>query len=69
MTNNTIVGEVEFFKIVNSFLELPAETRYPKNSTLDISNCYGVFCGTDFTYLYSEELRNLFEDNLLEQYQ
>ena len=57
LTNNRIIGEVEFFFIENPFLKIePKEDRYPKDKPLSLSGCKGVFIGSDYSYTSSPEL-------------
>jgi hypothetical protein len=66
MTNQLIIGEVEFYIIKNPFLHLPIENRYPQGQTLSIGGVTGEFMGTDFNYLYSEEMRKIISDNCMD---
>ncbi|CDW71540.1 UNKNOWN [Stylonychia lemnae] len=66
LTNQQIIGEVEFYQFKNPYLDLPAENRYPVGQTLSLEGVKGEFIGTDFNYLYSEELRNLITADCLE---
>jgi hypothetical protein len=63
-----IIGEVEFYIFKNPYLELPAENRYPAESTLSLEGVKGEFMGTDFNYLYSEEMRKILDENCMETY-
>ena len=66
LTNNRIVGEVEFFFIENPYLKIePKEDRYPKNRPLSLSGCKGVFIGSDYSYCNSPNLVQTIKDNCL----
>jgi hypothetical protein len=58
LTNNRIIGEVEFFYIENPYLKVfPVDSRYPPNQTLSIKGIKGTFIGSDYNFIYSEILR------------
>eukprot|EP00347_Sterkiella_histriomuscorum_P005984 403354518 len=66
LTNQQIIGEVEFYIVRNPYLSIPIENRYPVGQTLSLEGVKGEFSGTDFNYLYSDELRLMIDDNCLE---
>ncbi|TNV79911.1 hypothetical protein FGO68_gene15764 [Halteria grandinella] len=66
LTNNLIIGEVEFFLFKNPYLTRPAEGRYPQGQTLSLDGVKGEFMGTDFNYLYSENMRKIVDENCLD---
>lgn len=57
LTNNRIIGEVEFFFIENPYLNIePKEDRYPKGKPLSLKRCKGIFIGSDYSYCNSPNL-------------
>ncbi len=66
MTNQQIIGEVEYFIVRNPYLNLPAEGRYPSDESLSLLGIKAEFLGTDFNYIYSEQMRKEITDNCLE---
>lgn len=66
LTNNRIIGEVEFFMIENPYLKIePKEERYPKDKPLSLSGCKGVFIGSDYSYTSSPDLVQTIKENCL----
>ena len=57
LTNNKIIGEVEFYLIENPYLKIePPEMRYPKDKTLSLEGIKGKFIGSDYNFIYSSKL-------------
>ena len=58
LTNNRLIGEVEFYWIENPYLQImPPEDRYPKGKPLSLEGIKGTFIGSDYNFIYSAELR------------
>jgi hypothetical protein len=58
LTNNRIIGEVEFFFVENPYLKIfPAEARYPVGQTLSLKGVKATFIGSDYNFQHSEFLR------------
>jgi hypothetical protein len=57
---------VEFYIFKNPYLSKPIEGRYPQEKTLSLEGVKGEFMGTDFNYLYSDEMRKILDENCLE---
>ena len=56
LTNQKLVGEVEFYLIENPYLQISdPEKRYPKNQSLNLDGIKGVFIGTDYSFGYSKK--------------
>ena len=66
LTNNRIIGEVEFFFIENPYLKIePKEKRYPTDKPLSLHGCKGIFIGSDYSYIHSPNLVQTIKDNCL----
>lgn len=68
MTNHQIIGEVEFYIIKNTYLDKPAENRYPEGESLSLLGVKGEFLGTDYSYAHSEELKETVNKNVPNDY-
>ena len=63
LTNQIIVGEVEFFLVKHQ--DIAACAGLSPGSSIDLS---AYFVGSDYTYAYSQQFRdNVFRDNTLDE--
>ena len=68
LTNNRLIGEIEFYFIENPYLKIePAESRYPKNVPLSLQGVSGSFIGSDYNFIYSSHLRQIILNNCIEE--
>mmetsp|Transcript_33591 Transcript_33591/g.51688 ORF Transcript_33591/g.51688 Transcript_33591/m.51688 type:complete len:164 (+) Transcript_33591:1441-1932(+) len=66
LTNNRIVGEVEFFFIENPYLKTQAQNRYSQEQTLSLSGVKACFIGSDYNFQFSSALRQKVFENCLD---
>jgi len=52
LSNNRIIGEIEFYLISNPFEQLPSEGK-----KINLQGVHGRFIGTDNTFIHSNQLR------------
>jgi hypothetical protein len=58
LTNNRLIGEVEFYFIENPYLKIePPEARYHQGKPLSLNGVKGTFIGSDYNFIYSSDLR------------
>lgn len=68
LTNNRLIGEIEFYFIENPYLQIePPESRYPRNQPLSLKGVSGKFIGSDYNFIYSSHLRQIVLSNCIEE--
>lgn len=67
LTNSRLIGEVEFYKIENPYLQIedPAQ-RYPEGKSLSLSGIKGTFIGTDYNFCFSKQMQETILGNCLQ---
>ena len=70
MTNEIIVGEVEYYLIKNdnlSYSQFQLQNQIPESNQQDLTTeVTAVFIGTDYNYAVSSEFRNTFITNSMD---
>jgi len=68
ISRQKVFDEIEFYLVENPFLKIePPEERYPKDKPINLSQTFGRFIGTDYTFIHDKHLRDTILNNMDEE--